>query len=161
MNTLTLEEQESKLMSFLSSSDIKNFLMSFDLYHCSSPNTQKTLFFKAAALLAHLSLNNMEGFYKLVQVITIDEISDVSIDTALKVFDCLSRLDFHSLKDVSSNCPADMKSLVESVYEKHSEIFKNALEGSKKVQNESVKIDDESEQVIKDCIFVVKNFIEN
>lgn len=161
MNELTLNEQESQLLAFLASSDIQSFVLSFDLYHCSNPNTQNTLFLKAAALLSHLSFNNIEGFYKLIQAITIDEISDPNVVIVLKVFDCISRLDFESLKEVSENCPENLKILVENVVKKHLEILENALKQPNNTQEGHIEMDNDSEQIIKDCIFVVKNFIEN
>lgn len=161
MDGISFEEQEKRMLQLLEASDVQGFLFSFTLYNCSFPTAQNAIFFKAAALLGYLSENNITEFNKLIQTVSIEDFNSEFIELVLNVNDSMLRFDLEAIKATASTCVHSLTWLVIRILESQSKL----LEKIQKQPSSASELLPESINtpidVIKDCLYVVKNFAGN
>ncbi len=159
-NLLSVDEQEKRMAAHLGESNCRDYLFFFSLYHCTNPNTHSTSFFKAAALLFYLAEGNTIEFNKLIQTVSMEEISSEFIALVLDINDSILRFDVVSLKKLSESCNPKLKSLVLKIFDKQISLFENKIK--EPIGSHSLICDlHDSVTIIRDCAFVVENYTEN
>lgn len=157
----TINKQEEELKSLVSSLDINAFSISFNLYMMNNPNTPNTLLFKATALLCYIASKKNVEFYKLLQSTKREDLNNPNIQFVIKVIQYTSHYDTDSLKSLYEISGSEFKGIMKIILDNHEEGIRNILKQD--IGNDaehSSNLSDHSTD-IKDCMFVLKNFIGN
>ena len=150
---------ESHMKSFLQSKDYKGFLNAFNLYLCSGMKSENSTYFKSVALLCYLMEGNTLEFNKLIQTTKSDEMNNESIETVIKVADSIHRLDFESFKKILSTCPKALKHVIEKIMKNQQQLMESSLKHDAGESEAITKVSKDVIESMKDCIYVIKNFM--
>ncbi|KAM0681008.1 hypothetical protein GINT2_000791 [Glugoides intestinalis] len=161
MDDISFEEQEKRMLALLEASDVKEFLFCFTLYNCWFPSVPNAIFFKAAALLAHLSENNIPEFNKLIQTVSIEEFDSEYIELVLNVNDSMLRFDLEAVKSIASKCAHSLTWMVIRILESQTKLLEQMQKQSTNASDLLPESINTPIDVIKDCLYVVNNFAGN
>lgn len=155
------ETQERNLKELLSALDIRSFQISFGMYLSSKPVTQHTLFFKSAALLSYLATRDSVEFNKLVQTLKREDLDNTFVVHVMKTWESLLRYDTDAQKALCGTCCTDLKGLMETVLASYLDSTESTLRQDIGPGGIGSSMPRDHVQDVKDCIFVVKNFLGN
>lgn len=147
---------EEQMNSFLQNRDYKSFLDAYNLFLCSGSDST---YFKSIALLCHLADSNNLEFNKLIQTTDRSEINNEYIETVVRVSDSILRFDFESFKLILRNCVDVYKPLVEKIIENQRRLMESSLNHNTGDSNALTKVSGDAVETLKDCVFVIRNFM--
>lgn len=155
------QSAESLMNSFIKSHDNKSFINAYNLYLCTGHSSENSIFFKSVALLCYLADRNTVEFNKLMQSVKIQELANEHLEIVLNVSDSILRFDFESLKIILGKCPKALKMLVEEIAKNQQMIIESSKEHNAGEAEAITRVSEDVLDSLKDCVFVVKNFMGN